>query len=836
MIVWRRTGIVLGLLLAGLAGCTADGARDADVSSSSSELALAAQIGPILVPPPGPLAFTVKAAGRMCVDFGGQAFWKVGAPAFLYWCNGTVAQQVSITEVAAHDVNLHVGPFCVGAHGGPVAGAALELQVCDGNERQQFAFDGDSIIAGHRPRIIAGIGAERAAEAAAVAVGDSIAPGVARPSIITGPPPATNAIARELVVTTLGDATAARTPLVLGPRHLTKNEDFRFVATDGSNRPPHSGFVRPTDGPSLVGAILDASWGTVIELASGVSYDLTWQAENAIPAGVTLRGNRRFTDEGALIAYDDNSSSSPIHVLTVAANDVRITGLRFEGPTRDSSVSAFNTIGIDIHDGYRVTVDHVAAAGFTVAAVEVVGTDQADETACPASPPPLPRPTTVRVSRSFFHHNVADGEGYGVVTGHGAFTRIEGSTFSMNRHGLAADYRGTTGYIATDNLVLSNVPSYRLGFEKEQDFDQHGSDPSSHHTGGFAGDHTEMLSNTFLGQDHRNVEIRGIPCRTSTIAGNVFTQFFGTYTSLFHWSAGAVELFDRYGIAQEAIPNVTYGANQFAAPNPTSDLGVADFDGDGVDDLFLATGAAWYYASGGTGEWRFLRRATEHINALRFGDVDGDGRADVLAVHTLGSLDVSWGGESSWRTLSTTPAALPITSFTIGNFDGDRLHGDDVFMTNESVWFVAPSGHGWAPVNTSSFPMSHLRFGDFDGDGRTDVLGVNGGKWSIASAALGDWVTLGGISTSSLDGLFVADLDGDGIADVVKDDGGDVSYAKSGRNAFVAIRSTDGQKIIAHGRFQGGLREGLLWWSDEVIDIGPGLTAPATRWSRQDMR
>jgi hypothetical protein len=205
-------------------------------------------------------------------------------------------------------------------------------------------------------------------------------------------------------------------------------------------------------------------------------------------------------------------------------------------------------------------------------------------------------------------------------------------------------------------------------------------------------------------------------------------------------------------------------------------------------------------------------------------------------VRTLGSLDVSWGGESSWRTLSTTPAAVPITGFTIGNFDGDRLHGDDVFMTNGSVWFLAPSGQGWTTVNTSSFPMSGLRFGDFDGDGRTDVLGVNGRVWSITSAARGTWAPLGGISTPTLDGFFVADLDGDGIADVAKDDGGNVSYAKSGRNAFVAVRSTGGAKIVAHGRFEGGVRDDLVWWSDAVLDIGRGLSAPGTTWSRQDMR
>src|SRR5262249_43144418 len=60
--------------------------------------------------------------------------------------------------------------------------------------------------------------------------------------------------------------------------------------------------------------------------------------------------------------------------------------------------------------------------------------------------------------------------------------------------------------------------------------------------------------------------------------------------------------------------------NVFDVPNPTSicpdpsqtcssgDFGVGDFDGDGVDDLFLGTGAGWWFSAGGKTEWRFLNR------------------------------------------------------------------------------------------------------------------------------------------------------------------------------------------------------------------------------------
>ena len=48
--------------------------------------------------------------------------------------------------------------------------------------------------------------------------------------------------------------------------------------------------------------------------------------------------------------------------------------------------------------------------------------------------------------------------------------------------------------------------------------------------------------------------------------------------------------------------------------NPTNHFGVGDFDGDGADDLFLTTGAAWYYSPAAKAEWRFLSSKKDTID------------------------------------------------------------------------------------------------------------------------------------------------------------------------------------------------------------------------------
>ena len=119
---------------------------------------------------------------------------------------------------------------------------------------------------------------------------------------------------------------------------------------------------------------------------------------------------------------------------------------------------------------------------------------------------------------------------------------------------------------------------------------------------------------------------------------------------------------------------------------------MGDFDGDGLEDVFLATGAAWYYAPAGAREWRYLSAKTEGIGQLLLGDFDGDGRTDVVAIHN-GQFVISWGGVSDWEVLNGSPTG------------------------------------GKIPLSSASVSAMHV--GDFDGDGKADIFWTNGGSWWV---------------------------------------------------------------------------------------------------------
>jgi hypothetical protein len=113
-------------------------------------------------------------------------------------------------------------------------------------------------------------------------------------------------------------------------------------------------------------------------------------------------------------------------------------------------------------------------------------------------------------------------------------------------------------------------------------------------------------------------------------------------------------------------------------------LAVADFDGDGADDIFRSTGGAWY---------------------VTFATKDRTG----------------WGG---WRTLKNADVALDKLAF--GDFNGDGA--DDVFRATGGAWYVTyatkdrTSWGAWNDVNRSNTPSSSLAFADVNGDDRTDVI------------------------------------------------------------------------------------------------------------------
>jgi len=701
--------------------------------------------------------FTLRNYGGKCLDAGPLP--QPGGGLYLKTCNGSAGQQFRIEEMnASHQVRLHAGATVVGftydpapviddgssGGGSGVSEGPLVLQVpanpaALGLSNQLFALDGDSIIA---------------------------------------------AIDKTLVAQVENARGADGSPVVLRTRRLADAEFWDVAAIDGADARPTSGFVRvdtvcqllrhlrlkvpgqPPDGCPQA-PFTPAGPGTVIEIASGAVLDFAGLYPVQLPSGVTLRGGRRGLDPGArfckaLDCDEDNPMDAPDGaMLEVTGSDVRITGLRLEGPSRRTDPGVQTTRAVLAHDGpatTRTIVDHNDVSGWTGGGIDVLGPDDNDMTGCTLEPPSF---SHVLVARNFLHHNRQQEKGYGVVTGKGGFPFIEGNTFLANRHAIAAAGGGHTGYFARFNLVLSEVPlqdgpgpiNWRT-----HDFDQHGNGDNGF--GGRAGLYNWIFNNTFLGANRANYEIRGHPCRKVDFGRNVSLQ----------GSDDAV-VFEPYMIlpTQPASEVVNFIVNRFDSQHPANRLGVGDFDGDGVDDLFLATGAAWYFSAAGAREWRYLSGNEPPLSFLRFGDVDGDGRTDVLGV-SGGKILVSWGGASTFEVLNDAPAAGAfITDFAVGefvsDFPGDRR--DDLFYANGASWFVSSGGSStFLEVNTSSKRIAELRFGDFNGNGLTDVMAIESGVWKVSYDAVSTWTALAVSLTDSVDTLMVADFDADGHADI----------------------------------------------------------------------
>ena len=682
---------------------------------------------------------------------------------------------------------------------------------------------------------------------------------------------------------------AIGSPLVVGPRNLDDNEFWDFLPANGIDHDPTSGFVRigyPGDIYCYPLGVFDNNAcvqrfenvaqavnipGTVIKL--GTSLDLTGQEVVISSPGITIRGDRRGTNDGPLLRACwvvgefescDTIQKPPTPEITMliishGVSDFRLTGIQVHGPSRDRDKDQQRAYGIITQeDNFRNVFDHNDFSDWTETGLQTQGNDDPkDQTISPTSDvfanvraqdcvttngDPQTRPTTTFIAHNFIHHNEKQNSGYGTESHLGAYPLVMGNTFVSNRHAIAAGYGSVhTGYRAWYNLVLSAAAlqeSHDIPYHT-QDFDMHGTAASpvtgDQGFGGLGGDYTDIFRNTFLGTNRPNFEIRGLPCNYAEYHNNISME---SSDDAVQFKLNDVDEAVAV-VGGDALLRVAANPAQFNQPNPMyGRLGVGDFDGDGTSDLFVATGTAWYFSPAGKAEWRFLSAKTEKIDQLLFGDFDGDGRTDVLAIHN-GQFVVSWGGISDWEVLNANPTGgalflLPtaITQMATGDFDGGGI--SDVFFADGQTWWVSYGGvSAFALVATSSFRVKDLRFGDFDGNGTTDVFGVGSTNWQVSYSPKGvhdlfsSWQPLRRKLTDNADGLVVADFNGDGFADVAQICGDPFScswhISYGGFEDWHSVTQSNWlvpSAFAAVGNFRGYKAADMLFWNGIAVPGG----------------
>ena len=153
------------------------------------------------------------------------------------------------------------------------------------------------------------------------------------------------------------------------------------------------------------------------------------------------------------------------------------------------------------------------------------------------------------------------------------------------------------------------------------------------------------------------------------------------------------------------------------------------------------------------------------LNQLLFGDFNGDGKTDVFT-QKGDRWYVSYG--------ATTPfEQLPAGSNIPMRATGSATSTATARRTSSAPTARAGTTRAAAPPHGSRSPRratrsDHLRFCDFNGDGKTDVFSLANGQWSVSYGGASGWQRLNSKLSSDLGELAFGDFNGDGRCDIAR--------------------------------------------------------------------
>ncbi|WP_181233890.1 FG-GAP repeat domain-containing protein [Enhygromyxa salina] len=233
--------------------------------------------------------------------------------------------------------------------------------------------------------------------------------------------------------------------------------------------------------------------------------------------------------------------------------------------------------------------------------------------------------------------------------------------------------------------------------------------------------------------------------------------------------------------------------------HPGSKLHLGDYNGDGRDDMLChdTAGQKWIDYADSNGQfwgtdWSYTDGWCAHAGSeLHIGDFNGDGRDDMLCHDTDGQkwIDFANGSGQFWGTDWYYNAGWcyhPGTQLHIGDFNGD--YRDDMLCHDAAgqKWIDYANSNGqflgtdwYYNAGWCHHAGSQLFVGDFNGDGREDMLCHDsaGQKWIDYADSNGqfwgtNWYQNASWCYHAGSQLFVGDFNNSGRSDLLCHDTG----------------------------------------------------------------
>ncbi|MFO7947725.1 MAG: hypothetical protein R6V19_13025, partial [Armatimonadota bacterium] len=250
-----------------------------------------------------------------------------------------------------------------------------------------------------------------------------------------------------------------------------------------------TGDITVTTAEEFKAALKESQAGQIIYVPDGVEIDLTGESTLTIPGGVTLAGSRGHEGSpGGLI-----KRLSGGRMLSTGGDEVRVTGLRFEGAYGGTERVAMSSYFLAIGH-YGVEVDNCEIYNFNISGIGVSAAAM-----------------KTYIHHNYLHHIWRSGLGY-PVSNSASDTRIIANKFNCGRHHIASSGRPGSGYEFAYNWIGPDAISHHV--------DMHGGRDRGDSTD-IAGDWMHVHHNTFQGT-MRAVAVRGVPSQGAWIHNNWF--------------------------------------------------------------------------------------------------------------------------------------------------------------------------------------------------------------------------------------------------------------------------------------------------------------------------